>query len=295
MLNYWILVSIFVELNNLRKGGKLVEGIKIYSSNLNFDGIITIDSSSKISAVKGNRDKVSAWLLKLSKPGVYMLFINDSVYVGQSSSSIGNRIFNVHSNGIEKDWQSVIAFTCDVDSNSLLFLENALCEYAHRHYNCLTSTPSRENCNESFRYSHYHLSIAQLEICSAFFRDIRDYLAIFSRFSPQKKVKTFTFESKARDSSGTAEIEIHCGKKRKVVLKRGSKISKDVSLNFASSQNVTLKRNKLISEGKIVERILQVDVNFSSQSAAGEFLNGTSFDGNSNWKTDDGTRLKELL
>ena len=287
---------IFVELDiTLRKGGKLTENLTIYSSSPKFDGVITIDSSSKISATKVNRAEISVCSQRLNKAGVYMLFINDAVYVGQSSSSVKNRIFNVHSNGIEKDWQFVIAFTCDIDSNSLLFIENALCEYAHNHYNCLTSTPARENCNENFRYSHYHLSIAQLEICSAFFRDILDYLLIFKRFSPHKKIEIFKFESKTRDASGTAEIEIHCGKKRKVVLKRGSKISKDVSLNFASSKSVTQRRNKLISEGEIIDRILQVDVNFSSQSAAGEFLNGTSFDGNSNWKTDDGTRLKELL
>ena len=39
---------------------------------------------------------------------------------------------------------------------------------------------------------------------------------------------------------GRAEIEIHCGHKRKreAVLKAGSKISRDVSINFASSQSV---------------------------------------------------------
>ena len=62
-----------------------------------------------------------------------------------------------------------------------------------------------------------------------------------------------------------------------------------------SEKYTRVRRNELISEGKIVDRILQVDLAFTSQSGAGEFLNGTSFDGNSGWKTSDGIKLKELL
>ena len=278
-----------------------MENLSVFSASPNFDGVITIDSSSKISATKVCRADVSGVSTRLSKPGIYMLFINrDSVYVGQSSSSIKNRIFSPHSGGIENEWQSVVAFTCNdhISSDSLLFLENALCEYAHNHYvRCLTSAPAKENCNENFRYSHYNLNVAQFNVCRAFFKDIRDYLAVFSRFVPSERKKIFMFTSKARDSEGRAEIEINCGHKRKreAVLKAGSRISRDVSINFASSQSVIVHRNELISEGKIVDRILQVDLVFPSQSGAGEFLNGTSFDGNSGWKTSDGIRLKELL
>ena len=34
---------------------------------------------------------------------------------------------------------------------------------------------------------------------------------------------------------------------------------------------------------------------FQSQTCAGQFFNGTSFDGNGNWKTKDGVPLKQFL
>lgn len=112
------------------------------------------------------------------------------------------------------------------------------------------------------------------------------------------KTETFYFKSPKRDVDGTAEIEIQLGhtKARKTILKKGSKISTDVSTSFSSHQAVVNLRNQYIAAGKIVNRILQEDIDFTSQSGAGQFLNGTAFDGNSNWKTISGDKkLKDLL
>lgn len=109
---------------------------------------------------------------------------------------------------------------------------------------------------------------------------------------------TFYFKNSKRDVDGTAEIIIHTGdtKKRKAVLKSGSKISTDVSDHFRTAERVKAYRDKLIAAGKIKDRVLQEDVSFDSQSGAGEFLNGTSFDGNSSWKrVGDDVPLKTLL
>lgn len=106
----------------------------------------------------------------------------------------------------------------------------------------------------------------------------------------------FYFSNPSRGVQGCAEIIIHCGhtKKRQAILKKGAKLSPDI-LTFREARAVRQKRNRLISEGKIVDGILQVDLPFPSQSAAGSFLNGTSFDGNKNWKTSSGIPLKTLL
>lgn len=115
---------------------------------------------------------------------------------------------------------------------------------------------------------------------------------------PPVKTAIFYFKNNKRDVDGTAEIIIHTGdtKKRKAVLKSGSKISKDVSDHFGTAERVKAYRNKLIAAGKIKDRVLQEDVSFDSQSGAGEFLNGTAFDGNSSWKrVGDDKKLKDLL
>ena len=65
---------------------------------------------------------------------------------------------------------------------------------------------------------------------------------------------------------------------------------------FKSSDSVKQERMELEKEGKIIDRVLQVDVSFKSQSAALAFLNGTSLSGNKCWKTVDGNiPLGDLL
>jgi hypothetical protein len=108
----------------------------------------------------------------------------------------------------------------------------------------------------------------------------------------------FYYSNSSRDSDGQAEIGIHLGyrNKRTAVLKAGSKVSTGVSTAFKSSEKVIAHRKQLEEAGLLVDRILQRDEKFPSQSGAGEFLNGTSFNGNSNWKTVDGdVPLKQLL
>lgn len=111
------------------------------------------------------------------------------------------------------------------------------------------------------------------------------------------ETETFFFASPARGSSGKAVIGIHLGhsKKRPALLLAGSKVSLKISDSFAGSLSVKSLRTQLESDGTLVDGVLTKDYLFPSQSGAGQFLNGTSFDGNSNWKRADGTSLKELL
>lgn len=109
--------------------------------------------------------------------------------------------------------------------------------------------------------------------------------------------ETFYFASPARGSNGMAVIGIHLGhsKKRNTLLLKGSKVSLEVSESWAGSASVKALRASLEKQGILVDGVLMEDYMFSSQSGAGQFLNGTSFDGNGNWKTADGTPLKQLL
>lgn len=293
-----------------------MNGLSIYLADGTYDGtIIMTSTASKFSAVRVKRNDVPGYNSELNGPGIYLLLVdNDSVYVGQTGlDTINKRIFNTHSGNIDSSWHTVVGFKCSdhtISSNELQYIENAMCEFAHTNYSkCLTTTPAKTNCNSAYRNSHYHLSIVQMHSCNQYIEDIKYYISIFPHTifpggggtqitTTVSNGELFYFKSPTRDSDGKAEIAIHLGhdKARPALLKKGSKISKEVSDNFGSSQSIKKLRQQYIAAGKIVNRVLQEDIQFNSQSGAGQFLNGASFDGNGCWKTVNGDKkLKDLL
>ena len=292
-----------------------MKGINIYLADGDYNGpIIMSSTTSNFSAVRVEKTQVSQYATELDAPGVYLLLVDSgSVYVGQSGlDTVGKRIVNTHSGSIDSSWHTVVGFmtnTKTISSNELLYIENALCEYVHTNFpKCLTVTPSKANCNASYRKVHYKLSIGQIHSCDQYVADIKYSISCFpNSVFPQKyqapaatltNLELFHFASAKCDVDGKAEIQTHLGHTgaRKAILKAGSKVSIDVSDAFGSSASIKAHRKQLETQGKLINRVLQEDIVFDSQSGAGQFLNGTSFDGNSNWKrVSDNTPLKNLL
>lgn len=292
-----------------------MKGINIYLADGTYDGVITMDSTaSKFTAARVPKNEVSQYSLNLDEPGIYLLLVgSDSIYVGQSGlDTVKKRILNTHSGSIDSSWHTVVGFMANdktISSNELLYIENAMCEYVHAHFPiCLTTTPSKGNCNAAYRKNHYHLSIGQIHSCNQYIADIQYYIECFpktifptqyqKKAQPAMNVELFYFASPKRDSDGKAMIATHQGHKdkRQAVLQAGSKISIEVSTAFRGYQRILAYRQQLEAAGKIKDRVLQEDITFDSQSGAGQFLNGTSFDGNSNWKTVNGdVPLKQIL
>ena len=199
-------------------------------------------------------------------------------------------------------------------------------EYAHKNYTkCVTTSPSKDKCNATYRKAHSKLNATQIHTCDQYLEDMKYYIerfgeTIFDASVSPKIISSdfgissatgssgsapaitgtkviFYFASPSRGSEGTAEIGIHLGhsKKRPAMLLKGSKISLEVSDSFAGSASVKALRAQLEKQGILVNGKLTQDYLFPSQSGAGQFLNGTSFDGNRNWKMADGTPLKAVL
>ena len=297
-----------------------MKSVSIFLADTDIDGAVLINSpSSHFTAARIPKEELELYENSLSLPGVYMLLIgNDTVYVGQSGlDAIGNRIVNTHSGTIDSSWHTVIGFCCvdkTIGNNELLFLENALCEYVHNNFpHCATTTPAKKNCNSKYRNSHYNLGAGAILNCNQYFHDIISYLKMIPHTFPgqpvAEKQKTdveppeehetamFYASNPARDADGQAEIIIHTGnkEKRKAILKSGSRVSVAVSDKFKTSKSIIAKRAQLEKEGKLVNRILKVDLPFPSQSSAGEFLYGTSCNGNTAWKSVDGKPLADYL
>lgn len=295
--------------------------VKIHLLDASLDGAITMESSqSQFKAVRIDKSHVSVFATDLNHPGIYFLLIgSDTIYVGETGlDSIGKRIVNTHSGSIDSSWHTVVAFPCTNDSitqNELRYLENAMCEYVINNYpNCATTTPAAKNCNAAYRNTHYKLTSGGIVACTGYIDDITHYISLFptSIFpgsgktapptpqptTPKVQTDIFCYDNPKRDAHGKAVIEIHCGHngKRKTVLLKGSQISNQVSTAFTSHTSVIALRDQYEKAGKIVNRVLQEDIEFASQSGAGQFLNGTSFDGNGCWKTVKGdVPLKKLL
>lgn len=312
--------------------------IQIMLESGTFEGPVTMHSIySQFRVVRVRREDIKDYAVDMDYPGIYMLLIGtDTVYVGQTAmDTITNRIVNKHTGTIDASWHTVLAFSClnsTISSNELLYLENAMTEYAHKNYTkCVTTSPSRDKCNASYRKAHYKLNATQIHTCDQYLDDMKYYIerfgeTIFDASVSPKIISSdfgissaadssgstadtgstpvisgakeiFYFTSPARGSEGKAEIGIHLGhsKKRPALLLKDSKVSLDVSDSFAGSTSVKALRAQLEKQGILVDGKLTQDYLFPSQSGAGQFLNGTSFDGNSNWKMADGTPLKQVL
>lgn len=287
-----------------------MKSVNLYFAENDIEGALSISSNlSKIMLTRLEKAKVAFDQDGLNGSGIYFLLIGtNKIYVGETGlDTLKKRILNKHTGDIDKLWHTVVGFKIldnMISKNELLYLENALCEYVHNHaeYECLTTNPSKTVCNVAYRDKHYKLSMAQIDICKTYLKDILFYLTMFpGPLFPELKNPhglLFQYENKKRDVHGTAEISIHVkpGEQRIIKVKAGSKLSVDVSPHFSASASIQEKRMELEKEGKIKDRILLEDKKFASPTAAVEFLAGISLNGNICWKTvDEHKSLKEFL
>lgn len=288
-----------------------MNGVNIYLEDGTFNGTVTLRSaSSKITAIRVAKEKIHDYPTELDGVGVYLLLIGkDSIYVGQTElNTLEKRITNTHTGDIDSKWHTAVAFKFDptTNTNELLFVENAMCEYVYNHFaHCLTTTPKQENCNAKFRSSHYHLTTFEIKACENFIADIEHYIELFPKsifpetnqpIPPQPvsgDTQTFSYQSSKGDVAGQAEINLKTGK---TTLKKGSNISVGVSPHFAKAAAIMKQRQDLVKAGKINGQVLLEDLDFNSPSGAGAFLTGTSVSGNHIWKRiSDKKTLGEVL
>ena len=287
-----------------------MKSVNLYFAENDIEGALSISSNlSKIMLTRLEKAQVAFDQDGLNGSGIYFLLIGtNKIYVGETGlDTLKKRILNTHTGDMDKLGHTVVGFKIldnMISKNELLYLENALCEYVHSHaeYECLTTNPSKTVCNVAYRDEHYKLSMAQIDICKTYLKDILFYLTMFPGPLFPKLINPkgllFQYENKKRDVHGTAEISIHVkpGEQRIIKVKAGSKLSVDVSPHFSASASIQEKRMELEKEGKIKDRILLEDKKFASPTAAVEFLAGISLNGNICWKTvDEHKSLKEFL
>ena len=274
-----------------------MRGLRIYLADGTYNGTVTMSSdSSKISAIRVTRENISNYENELDGAGVYMLLVgSNAVYVGQTGlDTIQKRIQNTHSGNIDSSWHTVLGFKftdSTISSNELLFIENAMCECAHAHFNrCLTTSPQKKNCTKAFRKRHYHLSGVQIHTCENYIEDIKFYIFMFPAGifppSPEPKVKKEVLHISGKKAVATAYISGN-----QFVVCKGSEFS--VAETSACPVSIRERRKKLMAEGKMQNGRFTEDVPFNSPSTAAACAIGGSANGRTMWLYPDGKSIKE--
>lgn len=222
-----------------------------------------------------------------------------------------------HSKKIDKKWHTVFAFkiAADVSEDKLLFIRNAIAEYAYHNFKkCLAGSLTKQKCNSEYRCGHYNLNDSQIEICNQYVRDIEFYLnfipkTIFpSKFNALKSnkvesdgrvTKLFRCVDGKRKASAQARITFYPGKDKDIttVVRAGSTIRRFQGMGIGEiEKKVAQEREKYIQAGKIDGSILQEDITFSAPSFAASFILGKASTGLDNWKSmDKGMLLRSYI
>lgn len=275
-----------------------MQNLSITLSDGTFNGAVTMQSSSKFHVVRAARSLVSTFSQDLDEPGLYFLLVdNNSIYVGQSGiRKVGERIMNTHRREIDSNWHTVIGFMCSertITTNELLYMENALCEYVHKSsFNCLTTSPSRNSCNTTYRKTHYHLSGNQINACNLYIEDIKHYLSFLKDTmfnvsscpsqpaSPQRGRENPTYYK----CEGAGASAIGYDSANGFTVCKDSLVSNHIGSSLSQRQKEL--RLELVNNGVILGNKFTRDFEFVSRATASNIILGRSSNANIEWKTD---------
>lgn len=96
-----------------------------------------------------------------------------------------------------------------------------------------------------------------------------------------------------RNKTGIDAVAEYDAEKKLFVVKKGSKVSGKISFSekFRGSSSIEKARGNGVVENGVVTR----DVVFKSASTAANFVTGSSTNGLTAWKDNDGNTLKSIL
>lgn len=227
--------------------------------------------------------------------GVYFLMCQeddgtDSVYIGEAEN-IKERLaqhLRDYQAGKEKYyWNTAVVFVGrDLNKALIRYLENRLVEIAKEcgRYGILTKST----------YKNTILKESQIASMEEFIDNVKILLNTlgYKVLVPAPKATEETIYLYCRGSNASAKGFMSTGG---FTVLKGSMVSDHMVPSFESKgQNYFALRNTLEHEGVIQGRVFTRDYEFSAPSAASAVVLGRTSNGNIDWKTEDGRKLKEL-
>lgn len=265
----------------------------------NWDGVAYIGERKHIPTLQ----KIE----QLSYPGIYFLIgsykeTNEKVlYVGKSNN-LANRL-QTHNSDHNKDWfESFVAFTSkngDLNSSHAEYLEADFIELAQKNAGSITLDNScGSNVKKDGKLTDMYMPRVEGYKKKALVLINNLNLLEFMNTGEEKTPKqipngdiVFTMNLKRNNKDKTASLEIT---ENGYKLVKGSYVAKDEAPYF-SGMSAYKKRNELIDKGLLQDigdiYITTEDIYFKSPSGASDVVAGSSTNGRTEWKLENGTTL----
>ena len=266
--------------------------IKLFLVDGKSDGIIT----AELSNWNGQAIKLPRIDVKTTKrddityPGVYFLFCEDqSVYIGEAENVQDRLAIHINDYNAGKEpyyWTTAVMFVSQNLNKALIrYLENKLVEIAKgcNNYNILTKNTYKKTVLQESEVASMDEFIENIKIIIK----TLGYNVLEGAGQHDEDTTYFYCKGNGANATGYPSADGF------TVLK-DSLVSDHITPSFKTNVKSWYElRNKLMENGTIKENVLQKDYEFSSPSAASAIMIGRPSNGNDDWKTADGTKLKD--
>ena len=230
--------------------------------------------------------------------GVYFLFCkeddgSDSVYIGEAENIKERLVQHIRDNQADKEkyyWNTTVLFTgSDLNKALIRYLENRLVEIARnsKRYAVLTKNT----------YKNTVIKESQVAAMEEFIENIKILINALG-YKVLEPIVVKPVSGSSSDVSEEYSLSIGTATATGVVTSEGFVVYKGAVINSTPARSISPGalnlRNQLIAEGKVKNWNTTEDILFSSSSLAAGFVLGYSASGPKNWRTKDGTTLKEI-
>jgi hypothetical protein len=273
------------------------KAIELFLVNGTAESLITAELSNwNGKAIKIPRTEVSACDREdIKGVGIYFLICQeddgtDSVYIGEAENVLDRLTQHLrdYQSGKEKYyWNTAVIFVGrDLNKALIRYLENRFVEIAKE---CGRYTVLTKNT-----YKNTVLKEAQIASMEEFIDNVKILINTlgYKVLVPVPKANDETIYLYCKGSGATAKGFVSAGG---FTVLEGSTVSDHTvpSLETKGKSYYNL-RNALIKDGTISDRVFTRDYEFKAPSAASAVILGHTSNGNVDWKTVDGTKLKDL-
>ena len=227
--------------------------------------------------------------------GIYFLFCQeddgeDSVYIGEAENvleRLNQHLRDFHAGKEKYYWNTAVVFVGrDLNKALIRYLENRLVEIARDSNRYVVLTKNT--------YKNTVMKESQIAVMEEFIDNVKILISTlgYKVLVPAPQATNDTVYLYCKGSGGSAKGFASSG--GFTVLKY-SMISDHIVPSLETrGKTYYVLRNKLETDGTIVDRKFIRNYEFSAPSAASAVVLGHTSNGNMDWKTVDGTRLKDL-
>ena len=273
------------------------KAIELFLVNGTAESLITAELSNwNGKAIKIPRTEVSACDREdIKGVGIYFLICQeddgtDSVYIGEAENVLDclTQHLRDYQSGKEKYyWNTAVIFVGrDLNKALIRYLENRFVEIAKE---CGRYTVLTKNT-----YKNTVLKEAQIASMEEFIDNVKILINTlgYKVLVPVPKANDETIYLYCKGSGASAKGFVSAGG---FTVLEGSTVSDHTvpSLETKGKSYYNL-RNALIKDGTISDRVFTRDYEFKAPSAASAVILGHTSNGNVDWKTADGVKLKDL-